>query len=134
MSRIVLIVTAALAGAGAGAMPANAAPADTHIEFETIEYSVPDGETRYGGKIFSDRRKCLLDRKVVVYRKRSGKDEKIGKGEANEDKPNMFGWSVFSPGQAKSGKYYAKAPAVDGCNADKSNTYDYVLGMPRAGR
>ncbi len=131
MKRLVWGMTAAALGVGLAAPAAHAAPADTHIEFESIEYSVPDGESRYAGEIFSDRRKCLLDRKITVYRKRSGKDEKIGKGEANEDKPNKFGWSVFSPGQAKNGKYYAKAPAIDGCNADKSNTYDHLQGMPR---
>ena len=123
MKRVALAVTAAAVGAGLAAPAAIAGGAETHIEFDLIEYVGIEGETVYRGEIFSDRRKCLLDRKVTVFRKRSGDDLKIGTTEANEDKPGEFGWALYKPGPPKSGVYYAKAKAITGCLADKSAQY-----------
>ena len=104
---------------------ARAGKIDTFVDLTIIEYLVGPDETFFRGEIDSDKRKCLLDRKIVVFRKRSGDDEKIGKTEANEDKPGEFGWSLPKFGQAKPGVYYGKAPATDACKSDKSDTYAY---------
>jgi hypothetical protein len=121
------VLTAAVISVGMALAPsaAHAAPADTLVDFNIIEYDGILDETFYRGEIFSDRRKCLVNRKIVIFRKQAGKDEKIAKGEANEDKPDEFGWSASTDGQASSGTYYAKAPAIRGCEADKSDTLKY---------
>ena len=87
----------------------------------------------YHGKVKSTYPQCAHNRKVKLYRKQSGADEKIGK-----DKTNSHGrWHVQFPGDPNNGdKFYAKAGVKNvsssgtglSCAGDKSPTVTFVGG------
>ena len=111
------IATVAALGALALTAAAPAVAGDkekTEVSFVAI---VPAGMAGYSyeGTIQS-KKKCADKRKVIVYRKRDGKDEKIGSTKANGP---AGVWSVQHPDQA-GGTYVAKAPATDICEGDKN--------------
>ena len=110
-----LATAAALGALALTAIPAEAGDkAKTEVSLVAI---VPIGMAGYSyeGTIQS-KKKCADKRKVIVYRKRPGKDEKIGSTRANGA---VGAWAVQHPDQAD-GTYYAKAPATKECEGDRS--------------
>jgi hypothetical protein len=87
----------------------------------------------YHGKVTSDYPQCAHNRKVKLFRKRSGADEKIG-----SDSTNSHGhWHVQFPGDPNNGDvFYAKVGVKNvsssgtglSCAPDKSNTVEFVGG------
>ncbi|MDX6586568.1 MAG: hypothetical protein QOI31_1041 [Solirubrobacterales bacterium] len=78
----------------------------------------PNGD--FSGKVKSDADPCKVDRKVTVFKKRSGDDKKIG---SDTSEPNGA-WSTGNSGE-NNGKFYAKAKAEgDVCEAGKSETIE----------
>lgn len=117
------VVLAAWGMAGE-AQAGRAEPAKTHLTGGGF-YSVVIGLTSYGGKIASERRKCQEDRKVIVFKQRSGKDDRVISTRSYErkDAPGKYVWSTAMDGQAK-GRYYAYAPAIKGCEKTSSKPFE----------
>lgn len=79
------------------------------------------GETLFAGDIFSSRRACKNDRRVLIFRVRPGEDQKIGatrsyKGSAQ---PGYY-WTHSEPGLAPAGNYYSKVKPTERCQGDRS--------------
>ena len=93
--------------------------ANTRVTIDSA-FVIP-GETQWAGDIFSPRKACKNDRRVLVFRVRSGADEKIGstrsyKGSAQ---PGYY-WVLSEPGLAPAGKYYSKVKPTEKCQGDRS--------------
>ena len=83
-------------------VPATAAdaPIDT---FPTLSWTDNDGDTDFfDGEIASPKRKCQRERRVVLFRKASGDDEKVAK---TTSEGGSFVIEHEDPG---SGRYYVK--------------------------
>ena len=87
----------------------------------------------YHGKVKSDYEECEAGRKVILYRKKPGQDQKIGKDFANHNGK----WNVSISGDPPNGaKYYAKVRNFEAsstgtgisCANDKSPTVTFVGG------
>ena len=81
----------------------------------------PQGD--FYGKVKSDKASCIKERKVKVFKIKNSGPEKIASDISN----NEGQWSVGTTGQ-KNGRFYARAPAVDGCKAGTSETIRLVDG------
>ena len=81
------------------------------------------GETQWAGDIFSPRKRCKNERRVLIYLTRSGADEKVGstKSYKGSAQPGYF-WTYSEPGAAPQGKYYAKVKPTDACQGDRSES------------
>ncbi len=77
----------------------------------------PNGD--FSGKVKSDAAQCKENRKVTVFKKRAGDDKKLG----SDTSESNGAWSTGNSGENK-GKFYAKAKAVDVCEAGKSETIE----------
>ena len=82
-------------------------------------------EGDYHGKVLSERSKCEVGRKVVVYKQTGRKqkpsvDQKIG-SDTSERSGNVGVWEIGNSG-FKHGKFYAKAAHSRGCNVAYSKT------------
>ncbi len=80
----------------------------------------PDGD--FSGKVKSigGPPTCEADRKVNLFKKKPGKDDKIGSDTSGPDGK----WSTGNSGE-NNGKFYAKAPKVgDVCEKGKSKTIE----------
>jgi hypothetical protein len=104
------LAMASLAGARAGA--------DTRV---TIHGDNGD----FQGRIFSDRGRCLGNRKVAVYKQKGDRpdpsvDLKIAVDTSERDGDHGE-WSVGNTGR-KNGKFYAKVRRTDACQGDRSRT------------
>jgi hypothetical protein len=70
----------------------------------------------FHGKLKSSRSACTSDRRVKLFRKKSGPDKLLG-----ADRSNAEGkWSIPIGKRLTPGSYYARAPATGRCKADKS--------------
>jgi hypothetical protein len=87
----------------------------------------------YHGKVKSAYAECEANRKVILYRKKPGADQKIGKDRANGNGK----WKVGISGDPPNGaKYYAKVRNYEAsstgtglsCANDKSPTVTFVGG------
>ena len=79
------------------------------------------GETLFAGDIFSPRKACKNDRRVLIFRVRPGEDQKIGstrsyKGSAQ---PGYY-WTHSEPGLLPAGNYYSKVKPTERCQGDRS--------------
>ena len=88
----------------------------------TIDITGSPGDYSYSGTIISPKPICKKDRKITVYRRQPGNDEKIGSVNLfpsldSEDK-NWY-WSVPAS-EEPNGVYYAKARATNKCRKAKS--------------
>ena len=115
----VALVVAALVGALALASVAGArARADSRV---TIHGENGD----FQGKIFSDRRSCLGNRKVVVYKQKGDRQEPTSDLKIATDVSERDGdrgeWSVGNTGR-KNGDFYARVRRTDDCKGDSSRT------------
>lgn len=82
----------------------------------TVTIKTPGGDV-YGTVKSPKPQKCANGRKVSVLKVKPGKDEKIGSDIAQANN-NEYRWNIGQPGV--NGKIYARARAIDGCQADKS--------------
>ncbi len=77
----------------------------------------PNGD--FSGKIKSDEQECETGRKVTVFKKKPGKDKKVG-----DDTSDSGKWSTGNSGEKK-GKFYAKVGSDFGiCEKAKSKTIE----------
>jgi len=111
---VAAVVCAALAFAGT----ALARGADTGVTIHG-----PEGD--FHGKVLSERSKCEVDRKVVVYKQKGrhqkpSVDRKIA-DDISERSGDVGVWSVGNTG-FKQGKFYAKARHSRGCETGYSKT------------
>jgi hypothetical protein len=79
----------------------------------------------FHGKVLSERSRCQVDRKVVVYKQKGrhqkpSTDKKIG-SDISEAHGDHGDWSVGNTGYKK-GKFYAKAKKSPGCATGYSKT------------
>ena len=105
MRRLVaLIATGTLALSIAGVAGAQGTFFNTSL---TINFS-RSGNDSFFGRVKSPKPRCIRQRKVSVYRKRSGTDQKIG-----SDLSSSTGrWRINVGGSAHRGDYYAKTKAL----------------------
>jgi hypothetical protein len=93
----------------------------------TIDITGSPGDYSYSGTIISPKPICKKDRKITVFRRQPGSDEKIGSVRSfpsldSEDK-NWY-WAVPAT-EEPNGFYYAKAGATNRCKKAKSG----VIGV-----
>jgi hypothetical protein len=72
--------------------------------FTKFKYKLSGGEAQFKGQIDSSKGGCVPDRKVKLFRKKSGDTDKVG-GDHTDNK-GKFEIDVGSP---KDGKYYVEA-------------------------
>lgn len=107
-----LAAALAVAVAGMVAVPVAMGGASTTV---TIKNQGGD----FSGVVKSENLKlCAAERKVVVLKKKPGKDQKIGTDTTGFEN-GKWRWSTGNSGQ-NSGTFYAKAPKTSNCNAAKS--------------
>ena len=125
MKRLTLLLTIGAVGLGLNPTLAHAAKGDTLLGFTHLSYTEMTSEALYRGPIYSDKEQCLDSRKVAIYRKRGGPDDKIGTAVTFEDQPDEYIWSILKFKEPKPGSYYAKVAGTAKCKGDKSNTLKY---------
>jgi hypothetical protein len=113
------LVVAALVGALVMASLAGArARADSRV---TIHGDNGD----FQGRIFSDRGRCLGNRRVVVYKQKGDRQDPQFDLKIATDTSERVGdhgeWSVGNTGR-KNGDFYAKVRRTDACKPDRSRT------------
>jgi hypothetical protein len=114
MKAVIAPAAAGLALASGGVAIAQGVPIDTQL-------TIKSGKSAFSGKVKSAEPECVASRSVSVFRKKNGKDKKVG-----TDSSNANGKWKVGAGGAKAGKYYAKAKqatdsAGDICLAAKSS-------------
>jgi hypothetical protein len=114
----VALAAAVTAGALVMASMALARGANTGVTIKG-----PEGDFR--GKVLSEKSKCEVDRKVIVYKQKGKKqdpsiDRKIA-SDISERRKDYGRWEVGNTGYKK-GKFYAKAKRSEGCAAGRSET------------
>ena len=121
MKRVALLsIGAAIAFAPAASA---AGKAETTVTIDSV--FLASGQTHWAGDIESTRKDCKDDRTVLIFRKRSGADDKIGKTKSFKGMSDSnYYWTYFEEGAAKQGKYYAKVKATDNCEGDRSTTLE----------
>jgi hypothetical protein len=97
------------------------AKANTRLTFDSIV--VTPSETIWAGDIFSPRKACKNQRKVLIFRVRDGADQKRGSTRSYKgtDQPGYY-WVYREEGLAPRGGYYAKVKPTDVCQGDRSET------------
>ncbi|HET7574599.1 MAG TPA: hypothetical protein VFJ99_05740 [Solirubrobacterales bacterium] len=88
--------------------------------FTAFKYKLKNGESKFKGQIDSTKGSCVGDRKVVLYRKKSGDKKKLGGDHTN----NKGKFDIeLGGGNPKSGTYFAVVnQAKIGDNEGKKNT------------
>ena len=124
-ARLGIVITLVAAAALMSAAQSGArVVAETNV---TISKFLP----LYHGKVKSAFRECEKGRKVFLFRKRPGPDQKVGKDRAN----NRGKWKIGAPGNLAPGdRFYAKARNFEAsgtgtglsCLRDKSRTVTFV--------
>lgn len=107
---LVLAIAAAALAAFSVAVPASAkAPGTTKVTIKANDFS-------FYGEVKSNKNKCENGRKVVLFKVKAGKDQKVGSDFAQAEGDGYM-WSVNTEGN---GDHYAKAKNVSGCDPGKS--------------
>ncbi len=119
MKRVLLLMTASALACVPAALGAD--KANTRVTIDSV--FLASGQTHWAGDIFSPRKACKNNRRVLIFRVRPGKDEKRGstKSYKGSAQPGYF-WTYFEQGAAPRGKYYAKVKPTDLCQGDRSET------------
>jgi hypothetical protein len=114
----IVIAVAFVPAASAGAKTA------TTVTLDDV-FAVPI-ETHWDGDVKSSRKACKKDRLVIVYRVRSGDDQKMGATRSYRGMvdPGYY-WSLVKDGIAPTGNYYAKVRPTDTCAGDRSGTLHF---------
>ena len=118
MKRVALL---AIATTAVAFVPAAGAAAKTATTVTLDDVFVVPIETHWDGDVKSSRKACKNKRLVIVYRVRSGADQKMGATRSYKGKvdPGYF-WSLVKDGIAPEGNYYAKVRPTDQCKGDRS--------------
>ena len=111
-----LVALSALCVVAASATAGGKAP--TTVHFTNLYPTGPDS-SRYEGSIESPKRACENDRKIKVFKQRSGADKLIGSTRSQPRGQLGYEWVLEVSERLKEGTYYAKAPATDRCKADR---------------
>ena len=87
--------------------------------------TIKGAEGDFHGKVLSERSRCEVDRKVIVYKQRGrhqdpSTDKKIA-SDISERRGDHGRWDVGNTGYKK-GKFYAKAKRSPGCATGFSKT------------
>ena len=93
--------------------------ASTRVTLDAIQ-ETPTGTT-WSGDLFSPKKACKNERKVIVFRVRAGADEKRGSTRSFEGQatPGYF-WLYHEAGIPPAGNYYAKVLPNRDCKGDRS--------------
>jgi hypothetical protein len=123
MKRAVLLV---IMGAVVCVPPTASAgeKANTTVTIDSAFYA--SGQTHWAGDIMSPLKECKNNRRVLIFRVRSGDDAKVGSTRSFRgvtDRNNYF-WTHFEQGAAPRGRYYAKTKPTDTCQGDRSGTIE----------
>jgi hypothetical protein len=119
MKRAVLLV---MAGAMA-CVPAAWGAAKTNTTVTIDAVFLGSGQTHWSGDLMSPRKACKNERRVLIFRARSGADQKVGSTRSFKGMvDNGYYWTYFEEGAAPSGKYYAKVKPTDTCQGDRSGS------------
>jgi hypothetical protein len=107
--RAVAAAVAAVCLTGLGAVPLAMAGDTVATSVESFSWTDADGDTdHFDGRISSDEKQCVKDRRVSLYRKESGRDPKIAG--ATTDRHGEFAVEREDPG---SGRYYLKVKRAE---------------------
>ena len=123
MKRLFLTGAAVLVALGGTAEGAD--KANTKVKFGGAN-SNADHSTTYYGNIESPRRACANKRRVAVFMKGPGPDDRIGSAKSQPGKSNTYFWEVVQEDSAQAGTYYAKARKTQDCRGDRSRDYLYA--------
>ena len=116
-----------LAGGAASDGVDRGTPIKTRVLVSGYSYIIMRGEVGYWqGSLKSDAEPCLYDRKVVMFRKRDGRDRKLGSGFTPGDDNS---WEVGAP-TPKGGVYYAKAKRARPCLGGRSKNFNFPQDQP----
>ena len=119
MKRAALLSVAAVVAFVPAAF--GAGKSETEVTIDSV--FLASGQTHWAGDIESTRKDCKDGRTVLIFRKRSGRDAKVGKTKSFKGiSDNGYYWTYYEEGAAKKGKYYAKVKATDKCAGDRSTT------------
>ena len=122
MKRACLIVAVSVVVLGANAQGAD--KANTKVLFGGA--NPVTGGTDYFGNIESPKRACANKRRVSVYMKGKGPDEKVASDKSQPGKGDTFYWQAREEGPPLAGTYYAKARETDDCRGDRSKDFLYA--------
>jgi hypothetical protein len=115
-ARLIAITAMALALVAATALASSATArgvADTDV-------TIAGQEGDYHGKVLSEKNSCQNNRTVNVFKKRAGKDLKIG-SDTSEIQNGVGKWEIGNSGY-KHGRFYAKVRRTDACSGARSRT------------
>ena len=115
MRRIPLLVAAFVVGC----VPVALAKTPVAVFYDGAFYK--SGETVWQGNVFG-KKVCAKGRRVLIFRVRSGKDEKICSTRSHKSTgtKNFYPFSYSEPGVAPFGEYYAKVKPTDTCKGARS--------------
>jgi hypothetical protein len=97
--------------------------AGTRVTLDNIE--ITPGGTIWTGDIFSSKKSCKNNRRVIVYRALDGPDEKRGSTLSYKglSQPGYYWAYEEEPPAPPGGNYYAKVRPTDDCKGDTSAMY-----------
>lgn len=115
MGRTALLVAAFALGCA----PAALAKTPIIVSFDGAFYK--SGETVWQGNLIG-KKACAKGRRVLIFRVRSGKDQKLGSTLSRKPTrtDSFYPFSYSEPGAAASGEFYAKVKPTDTCKGARS--------------
>lgn len=122
MRRFFLIAAVSVLALGANAQ--GGGKANTKVLFGGA--NPVSGGTDYFGNIESPKRACANNRRVSVFFKGPGKDEKVATDKSQPGKGDTYYWQARQEEPPMAGTYYARAKETDDCRGDRSRDFLYV--------
>ena len=112
--------------------PATASAAKAEAKVTISHFTLPENGS-WNGVIKSDRKACVKNREVTVYRREGKENDEIGSDTAAKD-GNRWLWSVGTGNlKMQEGKYFALAPPTAKCKRAESKIFDYPEDNPTRG-
>ena len=103
---------------------ASAAPAKAKV---TIDYYTPLLLGGWQGTVKSERKACMKERKVILYKREGDDNSKVGSAKTQKDRG---GWIWFITADEENGKYFAFAPPTSRCEGAESKLFRYPQDNP----
>lgn len=122
--RLAALAVSAIVALG----PATASAGTTEYPtvFTKFKYTLKDGEAKFKGQIDSAKGGCVPDRKVRLYRQKSGNTDTVG-GDHTDNKGKFE--IDLGNGPPKNGRYYAEVKQTKiGSSPDKKTCLDRTSG------
>jgi hypothetical protein len=117
-------ITAIAAIAVVAFVPAASAATKARTKVTIDALFLSAGQTHWSGDIFSPRKACKHNRRVLIYKVRPGPDEKFGSTKSFKGlTAPTYHWTYFEWDAAPVGNYYAKVKPTDRCQGDRSGSY-----------